>query len=176
MVTSLAKAVVAITRHDRGDAPNWVSSLFTTLYRIEQKVSFLMAVDTHVVARLVAAAGALAEQIKAVTAERDDLRQQLSDDQTADAASAAQDTASTSDINAAADAVLSLVNGPQTPDVTVPPIQDVPGVVDGTTPVTAPDGGIVTDPVTDSAPPTSDQPVTPDPSTTSGSGVGESSF
>jgi hypothetical protein len=161
MVNPLQKVVTAIVRHARGDAPSWASQLFTTLYRLEGKVNLLMAVDTQVVARLVAAAGALAEQTKVVTAERDALKTQLSDEQAADVTSAAQDSASTADINAAADAVLSLVNGPSTPDVTPVPIEDVPGVVDGSTPVTAPDGGDVAEPTDGGVPSTStDTPVT----------------
>lgn len=158
-MVKLPKVVMDIVRHARGNAPEWAYSLFSQLNKIEWKVSLLMAVDTQVVAKLVAAAGALADQSKKVAAERDQYKAladqeglQISDLQGQLSTSAATDAASTDAINAAADAVSSLVDSPSTPDVAVPPIEDVPGVVDGTTPVTAPDGGDVAEPTDGGAP------------------------
>src|SRR5689334_14595803 len=74
MVDLLDRVVMAIGRA-RGEPPRWAFPLFRLLHDIHRKVTLSMAVDTQVVARLVAAAGAVAEQAKKVAVERDAYKQ-----------------------------------------------------------------------------------------------------
>jgi hypothetical protein len=170
----MAEAVIARSQRlfDQTHTPAWARDIIARLTRIERLVRLDMAFDTQVVARLVAAAGALADQSKRVAAERDayklaaeqsgadlaTVQQTLASERAAEADEDQAEAAATADINAAADAVLGLVNGPSTPDVTPVPIEEVPAVVDGSQPVEDDNGdAIVADgPVDTEAPPVND--------------------
>jgi hypothetical protein len=118
-----------------------------------------MAVDTDVVARLVAAATALASQVQPLIAENEQLKGQVSQDQADAATEAAGDKAANDQIAAAADAVTQLVSSSQLPNVAPVPVADVPGVASGDVPVTAPDGSSpVADPGSDTSTSGSDSP------------------
>ena len=117
------------------------------LHQIEMlhgKVDALMAFDMTVVARLVAGAGALVEQNRLLVAERDTLKTTLGEARAAEALEDQDEAAASADILAAAEAVDALLRGPETPNIPVPPIEAVPPIVDGTTPVTDQTGNPVT--------------------------------
>lgn len=126
-------------------APRWANELLIQIASLHRKVDSLMAIDTSVIARILAGAASLVEQAQAaatreiaLNAKIDELQSQLgtATDALDDANEAiAADTAADADANAqlvaAANAMEELLTGPETPVVETPTPADAPAVISG---------------------------------------------
>ncbi len=131
--------------------PAWVGEFRRSFARLHRKVDY-MALDAELVGRILAGAGALAEQARA-SAEREtalkaQLDQALSErdsERAAEAAEDASDAEANQQLLDLANAVDTLVKGPETPAVVVPTPEEAVAVVEGDSPVETPSGDPVSD-------------------------------
>lgn len=137
-----------------------ISALHSALTNVNRKVTRLMS-DQSTLAKLTAILqGVLPALQKSIddNAAKDatiaDLTSKLSADDAAVAAAQANQAnpQEVADLQAAVDAINTLVVGPSTPDVTPVPVADVPAVASGDTPVTDSSGTPIPDTGSGSAP------------------------